>query len=76
MFGINPAAFNEAISDGTEELSVYADKLFRGSHPPQKRNSGLRIINITDDSDSFVYRVTTTNSRNEESVINFPYSSF
>ena len=76
LFGINPAAFNEAISDGTEELSIYADKLFRGSHSPQKRNTGLRIKSITDDSDSLVYRVTTTNNRNEESVINFSYSSF
>ena len=76
LFGINPAAFNEAISDGTEELSVYADKLFRGSHPPQKRNTGLRIIRITDDSDSFIYKITITNNKNEESVINFSYSSF
>jgi len=74
LFGITPAAFEEAFSNGTEDLSTYADKLFRADHPPVSKNTGLRIIKI--EKDDYSYNVTVTNNLNEKNIYRFPFSSF
>ena len=76
IFGIDPVTFSTALSEGTEELAYFADKLFFGTHPPKNRNTGLHIIKIESIPADFGFRVTSRNNNDEEIVYIFPYSSF
>jgi len=76
IFNIDGIAFLEAISDGTDELQDFANKLFHETRPLRNRNIGLRIISIEDIPNEWVYRVTLTSNSNEELIHNFRYSSF
>jgi len=76
LFLIDEDVLYHAMAEGTDDLTVIADKLLRGNHPPSSRNTGLRVTNIEDAPDSWAYMVTITNNRNESYVYNFKYSSF
>jgi len=76
IFDIDGVAFLEAISDGTDELQDFANKLFHETRPLRNRNIGLRIISIEDIPNEWVYRVTLASNSNEEIIHNYRYSSF
>ena len=76
LFYIDADVFYYAISEGTEDLTEIAEKLLRGTYAPKSRKTGLRVTKIEDAPDSWAYRATITNNRNESFDYDFRYVSF
>jgi len=72
FFDIDAAAFDDAVTNGREELFVIADKLFNGKYPLKSRNSGLIVRKIEYLPDGGIH-VTVKNNKNEELEYNFIY---
>ena len=72
FFDIDPDTFEDAVANGSEELSEISKALFYGEHPLRSRNTGLKIkkLEITDKGG---LRAETTNNKNEEIIYDFLY---
>ena len=74
LFLIDADVFHYAISEGTDDLTEIAEKLFRRTIPQKSRNTGLRVMKM--ESTPFGINVAVINNQNKELEYYFPYSSF
>jgi len=72
FFDIDPGVFQDAMSNGGEEITEIADALFYGEHPPESRNTGLIVKRIEFSPDGGL-AVKALNNKNEELDYHFLY---
>jgi len=72
FFDIDSESFEDAVANGSEELTEISKKLFNGEHPLKSRNTGL-LIKKMEITDTGGLRVIATNNKNEEIIYDFLY---
>jgi len=72
FFDMDASSFDDAVTNGSEELAVIADKLFNGEYPLKIRNTGLTVKKIEYLPDGGL-KVTVKNNKNKELEYDFIY---